>query len=132
MTDEQFVREHWENVSYCSREETNSCCPPSVFIAPFLEGKWEADFCRKTKSEAWSDAAEFTRERLEQIRKVWVDVATLRGMVKQAHRILLLSISYEPYQSFLVGQTVDLVRWSRILAREQSILAELKRGMKQQ
>ena len=70
QTAEQRVREKWKSVSYCSREETNSCCPPSVFIGPFSDDGWVASFCYKTSAEVWQAALAYTEEHAEKIRQL--------------------------------------------------------------
>lgn len=113
--DEEFVREHWKHISYHE---------------PFVRiDQIEADHYDDRTCVGWEDAAAFTRERLEQIRQLEADVALVDGIFKSAVRIVKGQINYDHYISFVPEQVVECVRLQRILAREQAVLSDLKRGM---
>jgi hypothetical protein len=127
MTDEQFVREHWERID--AHDWVNhingdtgfliaiepSCEDGSIGIG--MEFHEEA----KPKSQAWSAAAEFTRDRLEEIRQLEEEIAMVRGDRDD----MLRHINFHELEWI-----VECARWSRILARLESALEDLKKGMK--
>lgn len=99
MTDEEFVRQHW-------------------FLV--LDDGYSVEVVNGIKfagnRNRWSAAAEFTRNRREQIRQVEREIEAVRAA-----------------QEYWIRYTDDpkICLWSRILAREQAALAELRRGMRQ-
>ena len=121
--DEKFVREHWAYVRSWVRD-LDSYGTDQFNVALFLNAKdakwcdnpfqgWQEDYGKE--KAVWASAAEFTRNRLEEIRQVEEEMMLLRSMV-----ILLDS---EP------GDLTAPI-YKRTLARLQAALAELKRGMK--
>ena len=117
--DERFVREHWEDVTVeWGRIEGKLYGMATSQSRPiYLHGY-------KTEAEIWSSARRFTEERLEQIRQAEKDVRRVMKFVAQCRGYLIERI--DPRHD-----TEALASWSRILAREQAALDELKRGMKQ-
>ena len=102
--DEKFVREHWPylhqgeatNRIYLNGLDTNSS---------------------QTAFVDWAAAAEFTRQRLEEIRQTQEGIEILSRVGATGNTN---------------GQLQDCARAiARILAREQELLASLKKGMKE-
>ena len=80
--------------------------------------------------DSWSSAAEFTRNRLEEIRQVEAEIALVDYDGKGGpdwNDLINGRIGKEFGLSVSVAQRK--IRWCRILARLQAALAELKRGM---
>jgi len=102
MTDEEYVRSKWRNCA-TKRDEHNRWL---MFTNNAMYRAVFADSLEKL----WAAAAEFTRERLEQIRQLEEEIAWLSDGID-------VTGDDEP-----IGE--------RILAREQAALADLKRGMK--
>lgn len=76
---------------------------------------------------AWAAAAEFTRERLEQIRQIREEIALLEIARENAAGELFFSpLMWSQGQ---LARTIRTARWSRILMARQDALTELKRGM---
>jgi hypothetical protein len=99
--DEKFVREHWGLVARCDGSYRDY--PKGTILVQDVNHHW-------FNFGFWSAAAEFTRERLEQVRQVEEEIAWLTdGMA--------VSGDEEP-----IGD--------RILARLKEALAALKKGMK--
>ena len=111
--DEQFVREKWEEV----REQVQACvheAPVNQHGFVFVRcGEDEEMIGSGTYRERWAAAAEFTRNRLEQIRQVEEEIEEIRGPLCRDQAC------------------VRCVIHTRILAREQAALADLRRGMKE-
>ena len=101
--DEKFVREHWDDVK-------NIATPRHPF--PVVQGK---DFAIPFAEwdEGWKAAAEYTRNRIEEIRQVLRDIQFIQEYLDQS-----CDSSWRP----IAAQS--------IFARLQAALAELKRGMK--
>ena len=114
MIDEEYVQSKWTGDCTAGNES---------YLGVFFNYKWNVSLNRdlfvfpqfETEEEAWTAAAEFTRQREEEIRKVDEEIALIRGLV-----ILLRS---EP------GDLTTPI-WQRVLVNEHAKLAELKRGMK--
>jgi hypothetical protein len=104
MTDEQFVREQWESVNWGASNLSRTQYGVIVY-----DDKDGIAFASKTQAEAWSAAAAFTRERLEQIRQVEEEIETLQSLQVPLHKI------------------APLLRCGN---RAEKALADLKRGMK--
>ncbi len=109
MTNEEYVRSKWEKVK--DRETFVAGHGHVVTLPVIWKDSMSAGYFR-SKEIAWAAAAEFTREREEQIRHVEEEIALLEGWKHLVE----------------VKNPAAL----RILGREQAALAELKRGMKQQ
>lgn len=92
---QQFVRDHWVRVWINTRTKE-----PRIDDTFFL---------------TWDEAAEFTEQRLKDVRKVEMELALLRG--------LLFLLIAEP------GDMTTPI-WTRVLAREQAALDDLKKGMR--
>jgi hypothetical protein len=104
MTDEEYVRVHWER--------------PRILPCPYNEpqrrvalncGGLRTVVYGSSYAWAWSASAEFTRERLEQIREIEEERAMLCGKLLLEDR--------------------DIAACRRILARLESALDELREGM---
>jgi hypothetical protein len=106
---EKYVREH------CFVHNSGTARHPRPVIAgaervtPYEE--WD---------KAWSAAAEFTRERLEQIRQVEEEISVITHEYKKA---TVCGVS-------MGAATGKVLIWQRVLAREHAALADLRRGMK--
>jgi hypothetical protein len=105
MTDEMYVRSVWKRV------EVSTFTGFSIALRP---GNWPVDLQGFEKElVAWKYAAEFTRQREEEIRQREKD----RGVLNS---IILRTPTGEELESLT---NIDM--------REHSALAELKRGMKE-
>lgn len=100
MSDEEFVRENWNLVHRC--DGSYLCKPKGRILVQDGHGLW-------LEFKAWSAAAAFTRDRLEEIRQLEEEIA-------------------------LVSKDCDgcnqCPAWNRILTRLNRDLAALKTGMK--
>jgi hypothetical protein len=83
------------------------------------------------KKDMIEAAAEFTRNRLEQIRQVEEEILWIKRTIKLANQSLRMG-GFEVSDSAKTELFDCLAINERILAREQAALAELKRGMKEQ
>lgn len=97
MNDEEFVRSVWKLTAQC--DGSYRSYPRGTVLVQEVRDHW-VDF------ESWPAAAEFTRNRLEEIRQVEEEIYDLNG------------------------SDTPPVSLERILAREQAALTELKRGMR--
>jgi hypothetical protein len=111
--EEQFVREHWE-WAVVAPAVPFSGLKQDEFELMLPGFKWPVGF--KSPDEAWSRAAEFTLERLEQIRQVEEEIEWL----------CQIQFGYTCLQDLENRSKAQ----KRILAIEQARLVELKRGMK--
>lgn len=119
--DERFVRETWVLVAHCDGSYRDY--PRGTVLLQDVNNHW-FDF------KTWSAAAEFTRERLEQIRKSTIDVASTAAKQKTALEMILIFPWGRAVDEILVDWVQALCSISRIHAREQAALADLKRGMR--
>ena len=119
--DEMFVREHWRAVSNSESMDKWKVCAG--------EGLKQLSSWESCRSAAWSAAAEFTRDRLEEIRQLERDI----------HRMTNCYWSGWNWQEYMdeleeEGQLVNAVCQQcsevRIVARLQAKLEELKRWMR--
>jgi hypothetical protein len=69
-------------------------------------------------------------ERKEQIRQAEMDTERVKVTRNHALRIVLRTIETPDFEPFVLDQVRDLISYSRILAREQQRLADLRKGMK--
>ena len=111
MTDEEYVRSKWENVTSNSTPQYG--VEGNLVYWNIYSDDWLIASGHETEDASWSAAAEFTCSREEEIRQVGEEIE--------------LMTNYWPRP-----QDGDLTfpPWDRICNREQSALAELKRGMK--
>jgi hypothetical protein len=121
MSDEEFVRSVWRKVHVTKQRNHR---PYWVHSTTTYLGNGPFG----TESEMWSAAAAFTRERQEQVRQAEFDIDHVTKFRDAVGRCC----HEHPYTS----QTLDveipnLQSWQRILARLESIRADLKRGMKE-
>lgn len=107
--DEKFVRDSWGNVHVHGR-------PLEGCVS--LQARFPCAPIRGRIFYSWTDAAEFTRARLEEIRQVEEEIQFVEISLKYAHEACGVESCgcEEPFK--------------RILAREEAVLADLKRGMK--
>ena len=108
-----FVTGVWEGIS----EDMNESHILDTY--PILLRFWT--------TEQWTAAAAFTRERLEEIRQVKEEIAWLKMITpsEQTWKSCTWMTSDRAFDYGVFG-----ARGNRILAREQSALAELVRGIK--
>jgi hypothetical protein len=112
MSDEEYVRGVWEEAN--AGDDAAGVLAGPYWVCIYDRKRW---FYGHTEADAWSAAAEFTRNRLEQIKQVEEEIRLLQSMV-----ILLRS---EPMDA-----TAPVYR--RTIARLEAALAELRKGMKEQ
>ena len=124
-TDEELVRSAWERCRV-RFSEPHEGYAQGVYVAEVP--MWKTS--HKVESEAWSAAAEFTRERLEQVRQVEQEIELLRPSVGSDCEWVAWIENGWGLPEFQAGNIRNYVGWARILAREQATVAELKRGMK--
>jgi hypothetical protein len=109
MTDEEYVRSKWEAV------EVEQDCYADWYYS--LGGIYDSTQHFSTEEETWSAAAEFTRQREEEIRQVEAEVA-------MARKLFMESAVFDTNSS-------ETAIFDRIFAREQQALADLKRGWRE-
>ena len=116
--DEKFVREHWDLVHRCDGSYRGYPC--NTVLVQDMNGHW-FDF------DSWSAAAEFTRNRLEEIRQVDEEIRLLKGYNKSNK-----SCSENSFSELRSREqhTTSFITVGRTIVRLQAALAELKRGMK--
>jgi hypothetical protein len=112
---EKYVRETWEK-SAGFRIDGPSTGMIEVACGRFIFNSGQFG----NMEDFWKGAAEFTRERLEQIRQVEEEIALVTHEYKRA---TVCGVS-------MGGATGKALVWQRVIAREQAALAELRRGMK--
>jgi hypothetical protein len=108
MTDEEFVRQHWEGAR-CRKEERFH---PWNGFEIVVSDRYCALAVRGSEAEAWSAAAEFTRKRQEQIRQVEEEIRFVESF------------------SCVATNMADEAARLRTRDRLKAALADLKRGMK--
>jgi hypothetical protein len=107
MSDEEFVRQHWERRLSCIE-----IVKGHWIINGFTEiYKGQVSDFPKSPEANWAAAAEFTRDKLEQIRQVEEEILWIR------------------WSRATVAQEDDFDIKERIMRRLQDALTELKRGM---
>lgn len=113
--DEEFVRAHWERAEFCPKPRSQEGCISlggrgftRLTVSDTISGY------AGTESLAWQAAAEFTRERLEEVRLAKIDVAQVE------HKLFI---------SCGIDNCEQCASAKRILAREQAHLESLRRGM---
>jgi hypothetical protein len=117
MTDEEFVRKHWDVEPFYHRTES------SIRLGIILGPKAAFSDWSKTESEQWANAAGFTRNRLEELRQLGQEI----GMVCLSLQEIRSKWWNQPMDSRSVR---SVHRWSRILNRLEAQMTELKRGLK--
>jgi hypothetical protein len=132
MTDKEYVKEHWVN---CHSFDHTECCGDENG-----EGTWRVSLegtrtpWRKSEGEAWYAAAEYTRNRLEEIRCMESEIRMVRFQCDRAafDSMKVIDGTCCTLSRELEGAYASCsFRWARILSRLESILADLKRGMKE-
>ena len=118
VNDEEFVRQHWKEVVVSRnsglvnvrgdgpRFDLNITPQRDDSYGDLGRGLSYSDF-GYYEEKVWAKARAFTEARLEQIRQVEEEIAYVRRWHRGPHPV-----------------------WTRILAREQATLAELRIGMK--
>jgi hypothetical protein len=127
MTDQEYVRANWIRAELCP-------CPYNNRFNTSLGGRGftlsnpsEED----TPEEAWSAAAEFTRERLEQIRQLEAEIDAADVMRKSSTAAVKGAVLRGEHDlPFLLEDVRSTCAWQRILARLEAALDDLNRGMK--
>jgi hypothetical protein len=122
QSEEEFVRGVWEWVIVRKRDDR-------------LEWEWfgsltfqAGPLLRDTEAEAWSAAAAYTRERLEQVRQVTREIEVC-GRWSHTYTMRVTD-SYLPNKYNIVGPVRDFIACTRICARLEAELASLTAGMK--
>jgi hypothetical protein len=111
---EQFVREKWNLVHCCDGSYRNY--RRGTILIQDTPGHW-LDF------QGWIPAAEFTRQREEDIRQVEEEIAEIRKDFEVFAADDLQRIKGDPLNP-------ETAIYGRVLAREQELLATLKRGLR--
>ena len=111
MTEEEYVRSKWDIL------ETTS----------YWTIMGQAYTGRKTDAEAWSAAAEFTRQREEEIRQVEAQYVLLGADQLDTWSNAMSYDNWDPERSWWFHLWVQR---ALVMARLEAALAELKRGMK--
>lgn len=119
---EEYVRSKWD----CCRYQLEA----DGYAIILADGMFArvGIYRQQSEAQAWSAAAEFTRQREEEIRCASQDVFSLNEQIDTNVDILHTMPEIDAPFSVSIGE--DLARLGRILAREQDALADLKRGMK--
>ncbi len=116
MTDEEFVRKNWNGARYDGhRVLSDHSIKGATWI---LSGNSNCKFEYSNhldESVAWARAAEFTRDRLEHIRQVKEEIDHLSKDIANCQE-----------HDWIADEAI----YERILASEQAVLSELKKGMK--
>jgi hypothetical protein len=124
MTDREFVESVWDNVIGIYNYGGHT-----TYVSVARTG-WV--FMGGSEQEAWSAAAEFTRNRLEEIRQLDDEIGMIECRIafslgEVAH---VLAGEQRNPESIAIGVKWG-TRWSRILSRLEAIRADLTRGMKE-
>lgn len=130
MSDEEFVRQHWVRAEDCPHDVNGS--PKGVSISLGGQGFTRAcvpDPYARSFSEAWTAAAEFTRDRLEQIRQIEEEIEYLNTQIAVSDYRLKQNLN-DPYDAAWWSKRAGAEK--RILSHEQDALTELKRGMRRE
>ena len=101
---EKYVRDHWDLVHRC--DGSYRSYPRGTVLVQDVNGHW-SDF------DSWENAAQFTRDRLEEIRQVEDEITWIEDDVWAYSERWDMGKAYE-----------------RIVSRLQSVLEDSKRGMK--
>jgi hypothetical protein len=130
MANEQFVREHWSEPWLADSHDGKHY---GIVLATASLAVWSKDRSGwaefGTPEQAWSAAAAFTRERLEQIRQVEEEITQV-GHALGKEIAQKREDEGAGYDVLASDDEDHVVIWNRILAREQAALAELKKGMR--
>jgi hypothetical protein len=110
ITARELVEGLWDAATF-----HEGVCESAVYIGPFVR-KWNAKFVGGVDS-AWTAAAVFTATRIEEIWQVKEEIEWVQDCID-------MSGITEPEKG--------IPEQRRILAREQSALAELSRGLKKE
>jgi hypothetical protein len=116
---EEFVRKHWGNVEIHRRGSTLNNEPVWAFFT--TNDLYVKILARVSQKELWDEAAKFTRERLKQIANVEQEIYAVETELK-ATRTLDWKVPWVK---------AKVATWSRVMAREQAALDELRSGMLQ-
>ncbi len=125
MTDKEYVCEHWKIV------EESIYDPHEGYTIPQTRIDFGSHhYTERKANSAWSAAAEFTRERLEQIRQVEREIEVLEPFAegRMPNKLEQLPPWANPVLHLELLRRGFAIR--RILAREQATLAELRKGMR--
>lgn len=116
---EQFVRSVWDGVNWGASNYEGS-----EFGVVIYDDSQGTGFRCKTQSEAWQAAADFTRERLEEVRQLQEEIELLGGDLEVE---LPSPLSGEIRTIFDRESAI----YERVISRLQAILADKTRGMKE-
>ena len=126
--DEKFVRETWAHVTVMLHHGTSH----GRIELPHAHARFVS--VDPGYERAWSEAAEFTRKRLEEILRVEEEIVVTTNAALSATRDVHKVMSGEcaTLCRGLEGAfAVCSVRHGRVILRLQAALSELKKGMKQ-
>ena len=116
MTDEEYVRARWENVKCVDFYAGKNCAVQAWYVS--LNARWSGRVGGTADDpEMWKEARAFTEQREREIAEVREEISEIEDDV-------LSYSAHDNADSFAVI-------YRRILARLQTVLAELRRGMKE-
>jgi len=123
MDDKQAVKAKWILTHHCDGSYRDY--PRGTVLIQDEDRHW-------LNFDSWAAAAEFTRNRLEEIRQVEEEISLVDRQIVGGVSIVISSIPEDEEEDAQARreETICNSRWCRILAREQAALAELKRGMR--
>jgi len=127
--DEKLVMDTWASPRFDWSYQHGDPSKPKYWL--FYVGDWLVISGYDTREQIAASAAEFTRDRIEEIRQVEAEIALVDYDGKGGpdwNDLINGRIGKEFGLSVSVAQ--QKIRWCRILARLQAALAELKKGMK--
>jgi len=120
--DEQYVRENWELVAFYSGEgDDNDEEFDSYEVRVAGRAENALPFWDRSADKVWSAAAAYTRARREEIRRVEEEIAWMK----------LSSSRWHGHLSFVTEEMLESPK-KRIIVSLESVLASLKRGLKEQ
>jgi hypothetical protein len=103
MTDEEYVRAHWGHIGVYTYGG------PDWYVN-LPDGCRDHQFAGRPESAAWAAAADYTRERIERIREIEEEICEVEFVSRN-----------------FFGDRGDC--WKRIIARLESALTVLRKGM---
>jgi hypothetical protein len=133
---EQFVREHWAHIRTWVRD-LDSYGTDQFNIGVFLSEesancrmdymrRWQEDDTLQGIATAWAAAAEFTEQRMEEIRQVAGEVRLLEEQVRHEYAEAALSPPDGAQQCYIVRA----LRFDRILRSKTAELKSLRKDMR--
>lgn len=136
MTDEEYVRNRWKSPWMTTGQTGNF----GVVLITASLAVWGDGSGFETEAAAWSSAAEFTRQREEEIRQLRREIKQVEHMVECLHwhrTFAQKQVEDEPGEPMSASDASgeyarDLVTWNRTLARLQRDLTALLNGWREQ